>query len=67
MTIDDKDADEILLALSRNGFGMPFMARISEHGREGIAAADAKAEEDNRKALREALESTDAWYRYRIY
>lgn len=65
--ISDEDADEILLALSRNGFGMPFVARISEHGREGIAAADAQAEVNNRQALRSALEGTDAWDRYRIY
>lgn len=67
MEIDNEDADEILSALSRNGFGMPFVARISEHGRDGIAAADAQAEEDNRKALREALEGTKAWSAYRIY
>lgn len=65
--ISDEDADEMLLALSQNGFGMPFMARISEHGREGIAAADRQAEEDNRKALREALEGTAAWSKWRIY
>jgi hypothetical protein len=65
--ISDEDADEILSALSDQGFTMPFMARISEHGREGIAAADAKAEEDNRLAIRTALESTTAWARYRIY
>lgn len=67
MDISNEDADEMLLALSRNGFGMPFTARIADHGREGIAAADAQAEEANRNALRLALESTKAWGRYRIY
>lgn len=67
MDISDEDADELLMALSQNGFGLPFMARIADHGREGIAAADAQAEEANRNAVRKAMESTAVWDRYRIY
>jgi 2-oxo-4-hydroxy-4-carboxy--5-ureidoimidazoline (OHCU) decarboxylase len=67
MDISDEDADEMLLALSHEGFGLPFMARIAEHGREGIAAADEKAWEDNRRALRNAIQETTALGRYRIY
>ncbi len=65
--ISDEDVTEILRALRNNGFSEPYMARISVYGREGIAAADAEAEAANRQALRDALESTEAWKRNRIY
>jgi hypothetical protein len=67
MEISKEDLDELISALGQESFGMPYMARISVYGREGIAEADRQAEEDNRNALRRALESTKAWSRYRIY
>jgi hypothetical protein len=67
MYISDEDADELLYALCKNGFSAPFVARIADHGLEGIAAADALAHEANRNAVRKAMESTKVWNRYRIY
>jgi uncharacterized protein YaaQ len=67
MDIDDEDADELLSALSKNGFGMPFLARVAEYGNEGVVLADEVTKEANRNAIRKAMESTQAWSRWRLY
>lgn len=61
MEISDEDADELLSALLKNGFSLPFDVQNAPLVREEIIL------EANRNAIRKAVESTDIWNRYRIY
>lgn len=68
MDISNEDADAILVALVEHGFMLPFRASIRDYpDKEELKKQDEIAWEGNRNALRLALESTDAWNRYRIY
>jgi hypothetical protein len=63
----DEEVDRLLLALSGEGFALPFAARVSDFMPEGqvytaqspelraLKAADTEAWEQNRGALRKAL------------
>jgi hypothetical protein len=52
----DDQADEILTRLSREGFGLPYMARSRDYATPAeLQAADDEAWRENRKALRQAL------------
>lgn len=66
MDISDEDADEILTALSLRGFGMPYRIRVFTDDADSEAEI-VKARRGNRQAVKEALESTEVWDRYRIY
>jgi hypothetical protein len=58
--ISDKRVDDLLLALSHEGFGLPFMASVRDHpDPKELHAADEKAWEDNRESLRNALEKAE--------
>lgn len=66
MDISDEDADEILTALSIQGFRMPHRISILTEVASTQAQIDI-ARTANRNAVKLALESTQAWGRYRIY
>ena len=68
MTISDEDLDELRLSLEKAGFREPYEANIQDYpGPKEHGVAFLMAERMNREALRNALERTRAWHRYRIY
>lgn len=57
-SLTDEQADIILVALSREGFELPFMARSRDYETaEALRAADDEAQRENRAALRRAFGS----------
>lgn len=57
MELTDEQADALLVALTREAFGLPFMARSADYATpEELRAADAEAWQENLAALRTALQ-----------
>jgi hypothetical protein len=56
--LTDEQADVVLVALSREGFELPFMAHSRDYATsEELKAADDEAWRENRAALRRAFGS----------
>jgi len=56
MELRQGQIDNLLTALSHQGFALPYMASVRDHPNvKDLQAADEEAWEQNRKALREAL------------
>jgi hypothetical protein len=54
--MSDEEVDLLLINLSREGFGMPYMARASDYSDPAeLHAADQEAQQLNRDALCRAL------------
>ena len=54
--MSDEEVDLLLINLSREGFGMPYMARADDHlDLAELRAADQEAQQLNRDALRRAF------------
>lgn len=56
MELTDDQVDAVLVAMSREGFELPFMARSSDYATPAeLKRADEEAWQENRTALRTAL------------
>lgn len=56
MSLTDEQADNLLRALDREGFGLPYAARSRDYPDDAeLRAADERAHRDNREALRRAV------------
>jgi len=59
--VTDDEADRILTALAQEGFSMPYMAHVQDYPEvQELRAADAKAQQQNRDALRRVARSWDS-------